>query len=146
MSNNMPLEARVAERIKNSEIGQFFSEDDLPDIVQRAINEAFFKPRPDPKTANSYHYSDRKELPPLVVELAAEVFKEKFTALVGPAIEKLFAEPDFRDACSATIFATIARHGDTVVEAKTQRSVYDMFSNQSSAFMSMIVANVRSSL
>lgn len=143
MSNNMPLEARVAERIRNSELGQFFNEDDLNDIVQRAIKAAFFTDRPDPATANSYHYSDRKTLPPLVVEIATETFKEKFAELVGPVIDELFSVPEFRDACSATIFATIARHGDAVVEAKTQRSVYDLFSNQNSAFMSMIVSNVR---
>jgi len=143
MSNNMPLEARVAERIKNSELGQFFTDDDLTDIVRRAIQEAFFKPRPDPKTANSYHYQDRKELPPLVVEVAIATFKEKFAALAGPMVEELFAMPEFREQAAKTIFSTIARHGDAVLEEKVQRGVYDMFMNNSNGLLDIIVNAVR---
>lgn len=140
-SAKMTLEERVAQRIKNSELGQFFDEDDLSAVVQRAITEAFFKPRVEP--GNSYSYN-RKELPPLAVELATAAFSEQFRALVKPAVEQLFANAEFREAVSQTIFSAIYQHADKHIQNVTSQAVYDMFMSNRDGLATMIAQMIRS--
>lgn len=79
MTANIDMVARIAERLKTGAVGDLLTEDDLRDIVGRAITEAFFKPRKDPSATI---YNSRSDLPPLIHEVVVEALKKQVDAEV----------------------------------------------------------------
>ena len=89
-SQKMSMEERLAQRLKDSELGAFFEDDDLIEIVKRAVERAFFTGR----DTGGYN-STRK--PPIIVEMAEEIFREAMKEYVAEAAKVLVAKPEFRE-------------------------------------------------
>ncbi len=93
-SNSMTLVDRVAERLKNSEVGVFITEDELTEIGREAIQKAFFSNRV--RATDGYGRSEPLE--PLVVELARSAFKPVFERRVADIVDHMTTQPEFQQA------------------------------------------------
>lgn len=86
---NMTVEDRLAEKLKGAEFAQWFGEDDLRELVEKALTKAFFTDRIERN--GSYHTIQR---PPVIIEVATEQIKTQMDALVLKAIaEELAKDP-----------------------------------------------------
>lgn len=83
--SNMTVEDRLAEKLKSADFAGWFGEDDIRDLVAKALTRAFFTERPGP------HYNSPNK-PPLVVEMAAQHAFAAVDALVEEAVKKMLAE------------------------------------------------------
>lgn len=93
-STNMTVEDRLAEKLKAAEFAQWFGEDDLRELVAKAIDKAFFAERTDDR--GGYN---RVKLPSLVVEVATQHVAAKLDQLVISAVkEKLAEHPEMLEA------------------------------------------------
>lgn len=90
-SQKMTMEERLAQRLKDSELGTFFEDDDLTEIVSRAVERAFFKGREEGTSYNS------KRLPPIIVEMAEETFRTAMKEYVNAAAAELVKKPEFQE-------------------------------------------------
>jgi hypothetical protein len=75
------FEQRMKERIRDS-IGDLISDEDLTKMVDRSLEEVFFKPRPNPKYASYYNAGEPATIPPLLHELVKEVMVANVQAAV----------------------------------------------------------------
>ncbi len=75
------FEQRMKERIRDS-IGDLISDEDLTKMVDRSLEEVFFKPRPNPKYASYYNAGEPATIPPLLHELVKEVMEANVQAAV----------------------------------------------------------------
>lgn len=78
---NQTFEQRMKERIRDS-IGDLISDEDLTKMVDRSLEEVFFKPRPNPKHAAYYNSGEPATIPPLLHELVKEVLEANVQAAV----------------------------------------------------------------
>jgi L-lactate utilization protein LutB len=70
------FEQRMKERIRDS-IGDLISDEDLTKMVDRSLEEVFFKPRSNPKYASYYNAGEPATIPPLLHELVKEVMESQ---------------------------------------------------------------------
>lgn len=75
------FEQRMKERIRDS-IGDLISDEDLTKMVDRSLEEVFFKPRPNPKYASYYNAGEPATIQPLLHELVKEVMEANVQAAV----------------------------------------------------------------
>ena len=75
------FEQRMKERIRDS-IGDLISDEDLTKMVDRSLEEVFFKPRSNPKYASYYNAGEPATIPPLLHELVKEVMEANVQAAV----------------------------------------------------------------
>jgi predicted house-cleaning noncanonical NTP pyrophosphatase (MazG superfamily) len=75
------FEQRMKERIRDS-IGDLISDEDLTKMVDRSLEEVFFKPRPNPKHTAYYNSGEPATMPPLLHELVKEVLEANVQAAV----------------------------------------------------------------
>jgi hypothetical protein len=75
------FEQRMKERIRDS-IGDLISDEDLTKMVDRSLEEVFFKPRSNPKHASYYNAGEPATIPPLLHELVKEVMEANVQAAV----------------------------------------------------------------
>jgi predicted house-cleaning noncanonical NTP pyrophosphatase (MazG superfamily) len=75
------FEQRMKERIRDS-IGDLISDEDLTKMVDRSLEEVFFKPRPNPKHTAYYNSGEPATIPPLLHELVKEVLEANVQAAV----------------------------------------------------------------
>lgn len=88
---NQTVTDRIAEKLKSTEFGAWFGEDDLLVLTRDAVNKAFFTNRPN---LNKRHYQD-PDLPPLIVEYAQQHVAGKINALVKEQVAAYVKEnPD----------------------------------------------------
>jgi hypothetical protein len=85
---NMRVEDRLAERLKGADFAQWFGEDDIRDLVAKALDKAFFNERPNPNGG----YNAPARVPPLLVEVAQTHLREKIDTYAAEHIKKLFAD------------------------------------------------------
>lgn len=87
-ASNMTVEDRLAEKLKSAEFAQWFGEDDLRELVAKALDKAFISPR---RVQDGY---TTKERPALLIEVATEHVKERVDALVLKAVaDELAKDP-----------------------------------------------------
>lgn len=102
-SNSMTLVDRVAERIKNSEVGVFITEDELTEIGRDAIQKAFFNNR----VGRNDGYGRVEPTEPLVVELARQSFRPVFEKRVTEIVEHMTNQPEFQQALQEVAVALL---------------------------------------
>lgn len=132
-ATNMTVEDRLAEKLKSAEFAQWFGEDDLRELVAKALDRAFIKPR---IVHDGYRSQER---PALLVEVASEHVKQQIDALVLKAIsEELTKEPDrletlvadaLKDGIEALVLRAIAKgvsHALISGEMNVQARIADM--------------------
>jgi predicted house-cleaning noncanonical NTP pyrophosphatase (MazG superfamily) len=78
---NQTFEQRMKERIRES-IGDLISDEDLTKMVDRSLEEVFFKSRPNPKHTAYYNSGEPATIPPLLHELVKEVLEANVQAAV----------------------------------------------------------------
>lgn len=86
MSTNMTVEDRLAEKLKSAEFAQWFGEDDLRELVEKALNKAFLQPS---HVTENYRSVER---PARVVAFAEEHVRAKLDAIVLKAVSDKLAE------------------------------------------------------
>lgn len=94
---------KLAQRIKDSELGTFIDGDDLDNLARQAIVKAFFEDR---TTHDGYR---RLSLPPLVVEMATEQFKTAINARLKPVIDALVQDSGFAEMLLSAVSANIPK-------------------------------------
>jgi hypothetical protein len=72
---NKTFEQKMKDRVKES-IGDLMSDEDLSKIVERGIEEAFFK---ESKDTSSYH---AKTIPPLAKQMVSDIMKDQVNMAV----------------------------------------------------------------
>ena len=92
------IEDRLAAKIKDSDLGMFFEEEDLSDVIEKAIKKAFFEPRPDGRY-------DKKQS--LIVEMAEQQFKSAIEKAAKPLAETIVQSEDFHDLLVKAVLAQI---------------------------------------
>jgi hypothetical protein len=75
------FEQRMKERIRDS-IGDLISDEDLTKMVDRSLEEVFFKSRPNPKHAAYYNSGEPATIPPLLHDIIKEVLEANVQAAV----------------------------------------------------------------
>lgn len=115
-SEKMTTAEKLAQKIKESPLGTFIDEDELADIAKDALQLAFFKPRSD--NSDRWH---TKTLPPLVVEMATEAFREQIKESIKPVVDMLVDDAEFR---KLLLDATMAAIPET-----TRNIVYGIIQN-----------------
>lgn len=71
---NETIVDRVVQRLQTQPLGDLITEEDLHDIVKQAIPKAFFEPRFE-IVRGSWNSNEKKELQPLIVEMATTALK-----------------------------------------------------------------------
>ncbi len=87
--SQMTVADKLAEKIKNSELGALIDADDLDRIATAAIHKAFFEPRVNPDRYASGQMS------PLIVEMATAQFRDIIKERLKPTVEALVASEEF---------------------------------------------------
>lgn len=75
------FEERMKERIRDS-IGDLISDEDLGKMVDRSLEEVFFKARANPKRTSYYNSGEPDTLPPLLHEIVKTAMTEQVTEAV----------------------------------------------------------------
>lgn len=119
-SQNMNVSERLAQKLKESELGALLDEDALTTIAQDAIKKAFFEPR-----THGLSYNPTQS-PPIVVELATESFKTAIDEAIKPVVAKLIEDETFNkmilDAIMATVAAKAMQIADHTVNQSAMRA------------------------
>lgn len=90
------FEERMKERIRDS-IGDLISDEDLSKMVDRSLEEVFFKERANPKRTSYYNSGEPDTLPPLL----HDIVKTAMTEQVSEAVKEYIANN--RDQVDASI-------------------------------------------
>ena len=90
------FEERMKERIRDS-IGDLISDEDLSKMVDRSLEEVFFKERANPKRTSYYNSGEPDTLPPLL----HDIVKTAMTEQVSEAVKEYIANN--REQVDATI-------------------------------------------
>ena len=121
------FEQRMKERIRDS-IGDLISDEDLTKMVDRSLEEVFFKPRPNPKYASYYNAGEPATIPPLLYELVKEVMEANVQAAVREWIGSN------QEAVNAIIQKVVQEGSGTAI----LKALDNMFSYQLSNFQANI--------
>jgi hypothetical protein len=90
------FEQRMKERIRDS-IGDLISDEDLSKMVDRSLEEVFFKERANPKRTSYYNSGEPDTLPPLL----HDIVKTAMTEQVSEAVKEYIGNN--REQVDATI-------------------------------------------
>lgn len=112
--SNMNMADRLAAKIKNSELGALIGEEDIYDLAKQAIERAFFQERENPDRYNS------KRLPPLVVEMATEQFKEVLREKIRPVVDEIVRNAAF----TQMVLEAVALNIPKAAESAAQQIMY----------------------
>jgi hypothetical protein len=88
------FEEKMKERIRSS-IGDLMSDADLAKIIEKGIDEAFFKPKPNPRYHNANHWERNNiplQLPPMVETILTSCITERVEKLVKAEVDKWILE------------------------------------------------------
>jgi hypothetical protein len=121
------FEQRMKERIRDS-IGDLISDEDLTKMVDRSLEEVFFKPRPNPKYTSYYNSGEPATIPPLLYELVKEVMEANVQAAVREWIGSN------QEAVNAIIQKVVQEGSGTAI----LKALDNMFSYQLSNFQANI--------
>lgn len=88
-SEKMTMEERLAQRLKESELGMLIDEDGLTDLIKAAIQKAFFEPQ-----GAGY---DRDRKPALLVQMAEAQFREDMKKHVSKVLAVVLASDEARN-------------------------------------------------
>lgn len=102
-NTNITLADKLADKIKNSEIGTFMTEDDLLPLARDAIHKAFFEPE-DVRSSHGYSTGVRKSK---LVQLAEDEFKDAIKLEVKKIVDEMVKQPEFKTAIAETIAISI---------------------------------------
>ena len=100
-SANMTVAEKLAQRLKESDLGALLSMEDVDQLASEAIKAAFFTERADPNRYNS------NRLPPLIVELAHNAFRDEMQARAKLVLDKLMLDADFVNALAESAQAAV---------------------------------------
>lgn len=139
-SSKKTLVERVADKIQSSEIGIFFTDDDLTDVVKQAIEIGFFKDRTKPDPNRSY---GTVTLPPLVVEMAREAFKENFEAKLKPIMDELFKNEEFLGDLGKLIMQSLLLIGPEAVRNSVHYHTYQSFLTNQQGLTDVVVQSIK---
>ena len=89
-SANMTVADRLAQRLKESDMGSLMDEDSVIEIAREAIRKAFFEER-----IVRDGYSDRR-VEPLAVSTARTTFEAAMKEAIKPVVDELIANDDFK--------------------------------------------------
>lgn len=118
-SDRMTVAERLAQRLKNSEMGTLMDEDTITALSQDAIKLAFFQPR---EVSEGYN---RKTLPPLVAEYAIAAFKEHMKKAIEPVVDTLVSSDDFKIMVRDAIINIIPEATKEIAYGIVNRAVTD---------------------
>ena len=105
------FEQRMKERIRDS-IGDLISDEDLSKMVDRSLEEVFFKERANPKRTSYYNSGEPDTLPPLL----HEIVKSAMTEQVSEAVKEYIANN--REQVNDTIKTVLERGmGNALISA-----------------------------
>jgi len=121
------FEQRMKERIRDS-IGDLISDEDLTKMVDRSLEEVFFKPRPNPKHAAYYNSGEPATIPPLLHELVKEVMESQVQLAIKEYIGSHTEEVN-------AIIQKVVQEG---IGAAVLGAMNSMFSHQLSNFQANI--------
>jgi hypothetical protein len=108
---NKTFEQRMKERIRDS-IGDLISDEDLSKMVDRSLEEVFFKERANPKRTSYYNSGEPDTLPPLL----HEIVKSAMTEQVSEAVKEYIANN--REQVNDTIKTVLERGmGNALISA-----------------------------
>lgn len=133
-ASKMTVSERLAQRIKQSELGTLLDEDDVTDIARTAIERAFFETQ---KRTDGYRTF---ESPPAIVEMAQACFKPIMEEMARKVVTRLANGEDFRNQLAMHVmqvlpavlsgqarqilnqsFAQSAQHSTAVLEEALKR-------------------------
>lgn len=118
------FEERMKERIRDS-IGDLISDEDLGKMVDRSLEEVFFKERANPKRSSYYNSGEPDTLPPLL----HEIVKTAMTEQVSEAVKEYIANN--RDQVDTTIKTVLEQGmGNALVSALNGLFAYQLSSLQ----------------
>ena len=105
------FEERMKERIRDS-IGDLISDEDLSKMVDRSLEEVFFKERANPKRTSYYNSGEPDTLPPLLHDIVKTAMTEQVTEAVKGYIA------NNRDQVDASIKTVLERGmGNALISA-----------------------------
>jgi hypothetical protein len=131
MSNsvNMNMEEKLVQKLKESPWGDLIDDDSLTDLVKSAIEKAFFQER-----KISHGSWNTKELPPLLVEVATEKFKEIIKEKTDKILQSIVETPEFHKCIMDAIVVAVPQKileiaggiVSNIVYANQQRNIDDL--------------------
>lgn len=127
-TSNMKVEDRLADKLKSSEFGAWFGEEDLHELVAKALDKAFFQPVKNPKYD---YYSRGKEpemLPGAIIQMAAEHLKARFEQIIIEQMRERMKE--FEPDILLMIERTLAEGLDKIVVRALSGAIASAFINQ----------------
>jgi hypothetical protein len=113
------LADKIAERLKNSELGEYVDEADLYDIVRAGIEKVLFEPR-DEVLGHGYSQQTITK-PPRIQEVVAEQVEKVLTTHVQIALAKHTQE--ILDLAQPMIERRISLGFEAVVNARTKNMI-----------------------
>lgn len=116
MSSNMDLAAKLAERIRTSDLGEWIDEDDLREIGKEALKLAFLK-----DTKDGYGHTTT---PSLLVRTMEETFREQVIEVMKPAVVELCKDEDFIKLLTQKMVLAFPKAMDDAARHLAGASVY----------------------
>lgn len=89
-SDSMTFEEKVVQRLKSDTLFQFLDEDALLKLTERAVKEALFQERRDPKYSG---YGTPNMLKSPVMAAASEIAQKAAQSVMDKLTEELLADP-----------------------------------------------------
>ena len=101
LATTQTFQERLKERIRDS-IGELITDEDLQGMIERGVEEVFFKPRYRKVKRN--FSTIEEEMPPLIHEMVTELLTEQMNAAIREWLVEHAEEVN-------QVFATVAREG-----------------------------------
>jgi hypothetical protein len=117
--NTINLADKIAERLKNSELGEYVDEADLYDIVRTGIDKVLFEPRNE-VIGHGYNQQTITK-PPRIQEVVAEQVEKVLTTHVQIALAKHTQE--ILDLAQPMIERRINQGFEAIVNARTKNMI-----------------------
>lgn len=143
VSTTQNFQDRLKNRIQES-IGDLMTDEDLKLLVEKGINDTFFKERPRPGWQNlSYHEQQRtpNTMPPLMNEIVEKAVKEQVEKIVQGYVEKYMVENT--DTINAMVKDVIEQGAGAAMLAAINRS-FNQPLVQLGMSVEMALSNLRS--
>ncbi len=115
--NTDDITDRLVERLKGGDLATIFDENGLNNLCASAIKKAFFEERVDPRGYGS------SRLPPLLVEMAEQTFKELIAEALEPVVKSMIDDPAFNEMIHRAIMRQIPKTADMYATQIVMRSV-----------------------
>lgn len=138
VDTNMTVEDRLAERLKSAEFAAWFGDEDLRELVVKALDKAFFAEKSNP--ARTHYNNEPYTVPGPLVQHAFNaldgIIKEQVTAIVKV---KLTEEPERLDSIIKAVMSQS-------IEQMLQKALAGMLGNVFHNAMFDIEQRIRTSL